>query len=159
MEMTAVKTFSRWGLGATVASAALGLIAATASAQTPAPATTPAPKAPPAATAPKAPAAAKPAAAAPAAKKEVKSACAGLDEATCKSKPECGWVVPTKTNAATGKVQSPYCHKPAGVAVKKTPAAAAPAAKPAAPAATAAKKPVTPPAASQITTTVPPAAK
>ena len=101
------------------------------------------------------PAAAKPATTAPAVttpaaavkpKAPVKaaSACKGLDETGCKANAECGYVVPTKADAKTGKVDKPYCRKVAGVAVKKPATAAPAAAKTAAPAAPAAVKPNAP---------------
>ena len=71
----------------------------------------------------------------------------------CKAKADaCGWIVPTKIDAKTGKPDKAYCRKVAGIAKKTAPAAAKPAAaavpatsaKPAAPAA-AAKKTATPP--------------
>jgi hypothetical protein len=132
LEMTAVKKFNSWGLSAAVATVAFGLFAVTAQAQTPPPAAAPVVKTPAAA--------AKPAATAPAKKAATPAAsvCKGLDETGCKANAECGWTVPTKANAKTGKVQAPYCHKMAGVAVKK-PAAAATAPK--APAAAAPKVP------------------
>lgn len=164
--MNAVKKLHTLGMGAVVATAALGLFALTANAQQP-PAAAPAaptvapvkpatPPAPPAAAkAPvTAPAATTPAAGAATPKpvKKVASACKGLDETACKANAECGYVVPTKADAKTGKVDKAYCRKVAGVAAK--PKAAAPAAttapaaaaKPAAPAAAAAPKAATVPA-------------
>ncbi len=78
--------------------------------------------------------------------KKAASACKGLDQAACSSKgAECGWVVPKKVDAKTGKADTPYCRKVAGVAKKAADTkAAAPAAKPAA-AAPPAAKPATPP--------------
>jgi hypothetical protein len=169
LEMNAVKKLQTLGMGAVVATAAFGLFALTANAQQPpagaptAPAVAPVkpstPAAPPAAakapTTP-APAAAK-APATAAAKKPAVVVCKGLDETGCKSNPDCSYVVPTKADAKTGKVDKSYCRKTAGVAVKKPAAAAAPAAttpakpaaaatpaKPAAPAAAAAVKPNAP---------------
>jgi len=53
------------------------------------------------------------------------SPCKGLDEVACKAKADvCGWIVPKKIDAKTGKPDNPYCRKIAGIA-KKTPAAAA----------------------------------
>lgn len=82
------------------------------------------------------------------------SVCKGLDQAGCTAKgAECGWVVPKKVDAKTGKADVPYCRKVAGVAKKAAdakaaaPAGAAPAAPkpattaPAAPAPAAPKKP------------------
>ncbi len=72
------------------------------------------------------------------------SPCKGLDQTACGTNKACGWIVPKDPNAATGKVQDPYCRasqqsvqkKPA---VKKVNAAkAAPAAPAAAATATAA---------------------
>ena len=149
LEMNAVKKLQTLGMSAVVATAAFALFTLTANAQQP-PAAAPAPAAakpaaPPAAA--KAPAAAPAAAAAP--KKVVASVCKGLDEAGCKAKPECSYVVPTAVNATTGKVPAAYCRKTAGVAVKKPAAAAAPAVKPAAPATAAAVKPAAPAAPKQ----------
>ena len=148
-----MKKLHTLGMGAVVATAAFSLFALTANAQQPAPAN-PAVVAPVKPATP--PAAAKPAATAPAVttpaatakpKTPAKvSACKGLDETGCKANTECGYVVPTKADAKTGKVDKPYCRKVAGVAAKK-PAAAAPATTtaPAAPAKAAAPaKPATP---------------
>lgn len=155
-----MKKLHTLGMGAVVATAAFSLFALTANAQQPAPTTTapanPAvvapvkPAVPPAApAAAKAPATA-PAATTPTATTKAKapakvSACKSLDETGCKANPECGYVVPTKADAKTGKVDKPYCRKVAGVAVKK-PAAAAGAA-------------TTAPAAAKATTTAPVAPK
>lgn len=144
-----------WGLGIAAATVTVALLAAPVLAQTTPPAA-PAVKAPAATPAPpgKAPATA-PAAKAPTtapapAKTEKKAAapspCKGLDETACKGNAECGWVVPTKVNKATGKADNPYCRKVAGVAKKAVDAKAAkgsaagvaPAAKGSAPAAGAA---------------------
>ena len=154
-----MKKLHTLGMGAVVATAAFSLFALTANAQQPA-TTTPAnpavvapvkPATPPAAAKPAAttPAVTTPAAAAkPKSPVKAASACKGLDETGCKANAECGYVVPTKADAKTGKVDKPYCRKVAGVAVKK-PAAAAPAtapaaAKTAAPAAPAVVKPNAP---------------
>lgn len=144
-----MKKLHTFGMGAVVATAAFSLFSFAASAQQPAPAS-PAvvapvkPAAPPAAAKP---AATAPAATAPAAAAKPKtpakaSVCKGLDETGCKANPECGYVVPTKADAKTGKVDKPYCRKVAGVAAKK--AAAPAAAKPAAPAAPKAAAPAAP---------------
>ncbi len=155
---------NHWGIGASAATVAFALFAVTANAQekpAAAPKATPATKAAPA-TPKVAPATkAAPAAAAPE-KKKAKAApspCKGLDEAACKAKADtCGWIVPTKVDAKTGKADKPYCRKVAGIAkkaadtkaaapaptVKKAEPAPAPAAKTTAPAAV---KKATPPAA------------
>ena len=156
LEMTAVKKLQTLGMSAVVATAAFGLFAMTANAQQP-PAAAPAaptaapvkpatPAAPPAAA--KAPAAAPAAAAAPAkpAPKKVASVCKGLDEAGCKAKAECSYVVPTAAVGTTGKPAAPYCRKTAGVSLQK-PAAGPAAAKPSAPTTAAAAKPAAPAAA------------
>lgn len=101
------KKMTRWGLGVVAATASLGLFVATASAQL-----APAPKAPATTATPPAPAAKAPATAAKAPEvKKAASACKGLDEAACKVNTECTYVVPTKANKATGKVQAAYCKK------------------------------------------------
>lgn len=93
-----------WTMGGTVAAVTLGLFVVAAEAQQP-----------PAKVAPAAPKAA------PAkAGKKAPSACSKLVEAACKAKAECAWVVPTKANAKTGHVASPYCRlKPKGKTVAK----------------------------------------
>ena len=138
------------------ATVAFGLLAVSAQAQlAPAPAAkpavvTPAPTAAPVAKAPvaptmKAPGSGTAGAAAPVAKK-VASACKGLEEAVCKTNTECGWIVPTKVDAKTGKADKAYCRKVAGIA-KKPATAATPAVKAVAPAGTVvAPKAVTAPA-------------
>ena len=166
LEKIAVKKFLIRGLSISAATALLSL-ATIAQAQTPPPA------APAAAAVKAAPAAAKAAPAAAAAKAATQAApavkaaapavvkkaaapaaspCKGLDETACKSNSVCGWTIPTKANSKTGTVQPAYCHKMAGVAVKK-PAAAAAVKAPAA----AAKAPTMAPVG--VTTTVPPPAK
>lgn len=55
-------------------------------------------------------------AAAPAKAKAAASPCKGLDEKSCKGDTQCGWIVPKKVDAKTGKVDNPYCRKIAGVA-------------------------------------------
>lgn len=130
-----MKKLHTLGMGAVVATAAFSLFTLAANAQQPAPAN-PAvvapvkPAAPPAAAKPAAtaPAVTTPAAAAAKPKSPVKAAstCNKLDETGCKANPECSYVVPTKADAKTGKVDKPYCRKVAGVAVKKPAAAAAP---------------------------------
>ncbi len=76
----------------------------------------------------------------------------------CKAKADaCGWIVPTKIDAKTGKPDKAYCRKVAGIAKKTAPAAAKPAAAvPATPATPA--KPAAPAAAAKKTATPPPAA-
>lgn len=150
-----MKKLHTLGMGAVVATAAFSMFALTANAQQPA-TTAPAnpavvapvkPATPPAAAKPAttAPAVTTPAAAAkPKAPVKAASACKGLDETGCKANPECGYVVPTKADAKTGKVDKPYCRKVAGVAAKKPATAAPAAAKAAAPAAPAAVKPNAP---------------
>jgi hypothetical protein len=157
MEISAViNKLTRWGFGVAAATASLGLFVATASAQLAPPPAAPKAPAPPAATpsAPAAPAAKAPAPAAPkaAAKTEKKavSPCKGLDETACKANAECSYVVPTKANKATGKVQAAYCKKstppPAAkkAAAPKTPAPSATTTAPAAPKAPTAVAPKTP---------------
>ncbi|MEQ1611724.1 MAG: hypothetical protein ABL904_03150, partial [Hyphomicrobiaceae bacterium] len=73
------------------------------------------------------------------AEKKPASACKGLEKGACEANTECTYVVPTKANKATGKVQAAYCKKappapkkaaakaPAAPAAAKAPAAAAPA--------------------------------
>jgi hypothetical protein len=73
------------------------------------------------------------------AEKKPVSACKGLAEAACKANTECTYVVPTKANKVTGKVQAPYCRK-AAAAAKKAAAPKTPA-TPATPATPPAKKP------------------
>ena len=118
-----------WGMGIAAATASLALFVATAGAQT-----QPAPKAPaPAAPAAKAPAAPAPAAK-PAADKKKGSACKGLDEAACKANADCTYIVPTKANKATGKVQAAYCKtapKPKAKKAEAAPKSPAPAPAPA----------------------------
>jgi len=125
LETNAVKNTHVYGLSLTAAAVALGLFAATVSAQD-----KPVVKPAVPAAAPAAPAAAKPAAtiapASPVAAKPVEkkaaapSPCKGLDEPACKGKADaCGWIVPTKIDAKTGKPDKPYCRKIAGIAKKK----------------------------------------
>ena len=148
--MNAVIKTTTWGLTATAAAAImLSMNAFVQTAPTTPPAGTPpaaAPKAttpPPAAKAPAVDAKTAVPAAGTAAKKPADPAkkaaappspCAGLDQAACTAKgAECGWIVPKKVDAKTGKADAPYCRKVAGVAKKAVDAkAAAPAAKPAA---------------------------
>lgn len=129
-----MKTILRWGMGASAATVALGLLAVTGSAQQ----TPPAAKAPAATPAP----AAKPPAAKPDAKKPEKkaSACAGLEQAACAANAECGWVA-ASVDAKTGKEKrKAYCRKKPAAPAKKAAAAAKPAAPAASPAAPAAPK-------------------
>lgn len=150
LEMTAVITKKKLGLNLAAATVALGMFAATATAQQPPPA--PAAPAAPAKVLPKAPAAKAPVAKAPAAapaapakaeapvapkaakakvaKATEPSPCKGLSEAACKAKADaCGWIVPKNANKKTGVVDKPYCRKVAGIAKKKVDAAAPPAKK------------------------------
>ena len=177
-EINAVIKASTWGMGAS-ATAALMMFSLSAFAQQPATppaapkATAPAPAAP--AATPAAPAEkgiiAKAADKAKAVAKSAKEAavkvaapspCKGLDQPACGAKgAECGWIVPKKVDAKTGKADQPYCRKVAGVAKKAADAKAAAAAPakaaapvgtpapavvkaPAAPAAPAAPKPAAP---------------
>ena len=133
-------TMTRWAMGVAAATASLGLLVASASAQlAPLPAAPKAPAAAPAApAAPKAATPAAPAAAKAKVEKKAPSPCVKLDEAACAAKAECAYTKPTKANVKTGKVQSPYCHLVKKAAAPATKAAApAPAAAPKAPAATA----------------------
>jgi hypothetical protein len=152
----AVINKTRWAIGATTA-LAIAALASTAMAQTttaPAPATpAPAAKAPAVKKAPakkaeapakQTPAKTEPAKTAKPATKATSGAvvCKGMAETACVAQAEsCSWVVPTKANKATGKVQSAYCKsKPKPKAAKAAKAAAPAKAAPAEPAPKAAKK-------------------
>ena len=121
MEMTAVKTSVRLGLGACVAALALALNFGVASAQTQ--------KAPAGEAKKAAPAAPKTTPAKKAAK--AKSACAGIDESACGDNSACQWVKASKTKA--GKEIKAYCRtKPKATKAKAPAPAKAPAKAPAA---------------------------
>ena len=83
---------------------------------------------------------------APAKARAAASPCKGLDEKSCKGDTQCGWIVPKKVDAKTGKPDNPHCRKIAGVAKaaadKKAAGAGTPAkaAAPAQPAPAPAKK-------------------
>jgi hypothetical protein len=117
MEMTAVMTSVRLGLGAMAAVLALALNFSSAGAQQ---------KAPDPAASKAAPAAKK--AAAPKKAAKPKSACAGLAQDVCTANTACQWIKATKTKA--GKDRKAYCRTapkkkaaPAKAAAPKAPAA------------------------------------